>query len=336
MKKTFIIAEAGVNHNGNMELAKKLIDVAVEAGADAVKFQTWKTELCITKDAKKADYQIENTKNSEETQFEMVKKLELSFDDFYELADYCKKKSIIFLSTPFDIPSIELLHDIGVSIFKIPSGEITNLPYLEKIASYNKGIILSTGMSTLSDIEKALEIIIRGGTQKEKISILHANSEYPTPMEDVNLNAMITIGNCFKLPFGYSDHTKGIEVDIAAVAMGASVIEKHFTLNNNLEGPDHQASLEPDELKNMVKSIRNIELALGDGIKRVTKSEAANRLLGRKSIVAKRSIKKGEVFTNENLIIKRPGTGLSPMLWYKIIGQSASKDFEIDDFIRMD
>lgn len=333
MKKTFIIAEAGVNHNGSMELAKKLIDVAVDANADAVKFQTWKTELCITKDAKKADYQIENTKNSEETQFEMVKKLELNEETHYELVRYCKEKNIMFLSTPFDHVSIDFLNDLGLEIFKIPSGEITNLPYLRHIGKLNKKIILSTGMANIGEIENTLDVLIESGTKKENITILHANTEYPTPYEDVNLKAMVTIGNTFDIPFGYSDHTLGIEVDIAAVAMGACCIEKHFTLDKNMEGPDHKASLEPDELKAMVKAIRNIELALGNGIKKPSPSESKNISIARKSIIAKTTIKKGDIFSVDNITIKRPGTGINPMRWDEIIGTVAQKDYNIDELL---
>ena len=333
MKKVFIIAEAGVNHNGSIELAKKLIDVAVEAKVDAVKFQTFKTELCISKDAKKADYQVENTKNATETQFEMVKKLELSEDMHYELLSYCKSKNIMFLSTPFDHDSIELLNDLGLEIFKIPSGEITNLPYLRHIGKLNKKVILSTGMTRLGEIEDALDVLILAGTKKENITVLHANTMYPTPMKDVNLKAMVTIGNTFDIAFGYSDHTLGIEVDIAAVALGASCIEKHFTLDCTMEGPDHKASLEPDELKAMVKAIRNIELALGSVIKKPSNSELKNKSIARKSIVAKCDIKKGEILCENNLAIKRPGDGISPMRWDEIIGTVATKDYKEDELI---
>ena len=333
MKKVFIIAEAGVNHNGSIELAKKLIDVAVEAKVDAVKFQTFKTELCISKDAKKADYQVENTKNATETQFEMVKKLELSEDMHYELLSYCKSKNIMFLSTPFDHDSIELLNDLGLEIFKIPSGEIINLPYLRHIGRLDKKVILSTGMANIGEIEDALNILINAGTKKENITVLHANTEYPTPMEDVNLKAMVTIGNTFDIAFGYSDHTLGIEVDIAAVALGASCIEKHFTLDCTMEGPDHKASLEPDELKAMVKAIRNIELALGSSVKKPSKSEIPNMQIARKSIVAKTEIKKGDKLSEENITIKRPGSGINPMRWDEIVGTVATKDYKEDELI---
>ena len=333
MNKVFIIAEAGVNHNGSIELAKKLIDVAVEAKVDAVKFQTFKTELCISKDAKKADYQVENTKNATETQFEMVKKLELSEDMHYELLSYCKSKNIMFLSTPFDHDSIELLDNLGLEIFKIPSGEITNLPYLRHIGRLDKKVILSTGMANIGEIEDALNILINAGTKKENITVLHANTEYPTPMEDVNLKAMVTIGNTFDIAFGYSDHTLGIEVDIAAVALGASCIEKHFTLDCTMEGPDHKASLEPDELKAMVKAIRNIELALGSVIKKPSNSELKNKSIARKSIVAKKDIKKGDKLSEENITIKRPGSGINPMRWDEIVGTVATKDYKEDELI---
>ena len=330
--KTFVIAEAGVNHNGDIKLAKKLIDVAKNAGVDAVKFQTFKAENIVKRDAKKAQYQIQNTKNSE-SQYDMIKRLELSFNDFIELKDYCNKKDIIFLSTPFDDESIEFLNDLGLEIFKIPSGEITNLPYLRKIGRLKRKIILSTGMATLGEIEDALEVLTNSGTKKDNITILHANTEYPTPFEDVNLKAMQTISCAFDINVGYSDHTLGIEVPIAAVAMGARVIEKHFTLNRELPGPDHKASLEPQELKMMVESIRNIEKALGNGIKEPSKSELKNREIVRKSIVAKRDIKKGEVFSEDNLTTKRPGSGINPMRWDEIIGTKAQKSYKMDDLI---
>lgn len=333
MSKVFIIAEAGVNHNGSIELAKKLIDVAVEAGADAVKFQTFKTELCISKDAQKAAYQVENTGNATETQYEMVKKLELSEEMHHELISYCKQKNIMFLSTPFDHDSIELLNDLGLDIFKIPSGEITNLPYLRHIGKLNKKVILSTGMADIGEIEDALDVLINAGTKKENITVLHANTEYPTPMEDVNLKAMVTIGNTFDIAFGYSDHTLGIEVDIAAVAMGASCIEKHFTLDKTMEGPDHKASLEPNELKAMVSAIRNIELALGSSVKKPSPSESKNKSIARKSIVAKTDIKKGEIFSVDNLAIKRPDNGISPMRWDEILGTAAIRDYAEDELI---
>ena len=328
----FIIAEAGVNHNGSIKLAKKLIDVAVEAGANAVKFQTFKAEKLVSKNAQKAEYQKETTDNKE-SQFDMIKKLELDVDTHHKLIKYCNEKNIMFLSTPFDHDSIDMLDYLGLNIFKIPSGEITNLPYLRHVGKLNKKVILSTGMSNLCEIEEALNILIVAGTLKKNIIILHANTMYPTPMSDVNLKAMITIQNHFNIDVGYSDHTLGIEVDIAAVAMGAKVIEKHFTLDKTMEGPDHKASLEPDELKEMVKSIRNIELALGTGIKEVSKSEEPNKSVVRKSLIANNSIKMGEVFTELNIVVKRPGHGISPMRWDEIIGQVAQKDYEVGEVI---
>lgn len=332
MKKVFIIAEAGVNHNGSIELAKKLIDVARDAGADAVKFQTFKAEKLVSKNAQKADYQKQTT-DSSESQFDMIKKLELDAATHHELIAYCNKKKIMFLSTPFDHDSIELLHDLGLEIFKIPSGEITNLPYLRQIGRLSKQVILSTGMADMGEIEDALDVLIEVGTKKENITILHANTMYPTPMEDVNLRAMTTIGNTFDVAYGYSDHTLGIEVDIAAVAMGACCIEKHFTLDKTMEGPDQKASLEPDELKAMVKAIRNIELALGSSIKKPSKSETPNIKIARKSIVSKRVIKKGEMLSEDNLAVKRPGNGINPMRWDEIIGAIATKDYSEDELI---
>ncbi|MEA3353984.1 MAG: N-acetylneuraminate synthase [Campylobacterota bacterium] len=326
----FIIAEAGVNHNGSLEIAKKLIDVASEAGADAVKFQTFKTENLVSKNASKADYQKDGTDNKE-SQFDMIKKLELDVDTHHKLLEYCNKKDIIFLSTPFDHDSIKLLNDLGLDIFKIPSGEITNLPYLRDIGRLNKEIILSTGMANMNEIKDALDILIQAGTNKDNITVLHANTMYPTPMEDVNLRAMVNIGKAFDLPYGYSDHTLGIEVDVAAVSLGATVIEKHFTLDNNMEGPDHKASLEPCELKAMVTSIRNIEKALGDGIKKPSKSETPNIVIARKSIVANCDIKKGEILSEDKLAIKRPANGISPMMWDKIIGTKAARDYKEDE-----
>ncbi len=329
----FIIAEAGVNHNGDIELAKKLIDVAVEAGVDAVKFQTWKTELLVTQDAKQATYQADNT-GVEESQYDMLKKLELSYDDFKELKEYCDKREILFLSTPDEPSSADFLKDLQ-EIFKIGSGELTNTPFLKHIGAFNKNIILSTGMGTLGEVEQALSTLIEAGTAKENIILLHATTMYPTPMNEVNLKAMITLRDAFKVAVGYSDHTMGIEVPIAAVAMGATVIEKHFTLSCDMEGPDHKASLEPNELKVMVETIRNIELALGDGKKEPQKSEEANKLVVRKSIVAKRSIKQGDIFTEENLETKRVGSGISSSLWTEILGLQSNYDLEINDLIRL-
>ncbi len=329
----FIIAEAGVNHNGSTKLAKQLIDVAVKAGVDAVKFQTFKAEKLVSKNTQKAEYQKENMNDGDDSQFNMLKKLELDVDTHHELIEYCNRKNIMFLSTPFDHDSIELLSGLGLEIFKIPSGEITNLPYLRHIGSLKKKIILSTGMADMGEIEDALDILVNAGTAKENITVLHANTMYPTPMEDVNLKAMQTIGNTFDVAFGYSDHTLGIEVDIAAVAMGASCIEKHFTLDKTMEGPDHKASLEPQELKAMVEAIRNIEVALGSSVKKPSNSEKPNMEVARKSIVANSSIKKGEIFTEDNLTIKRPGTGISPMRWDEIVGTLSQKNYEVDELI---
>ena len=333
MNEAFIIAEAGVNHNGSIDFAKKLIDAAADSGANAVKFQTFKAEKLVSKNAEKAKYQKENINDGDDSQFNMLKKLELDVDTHRELISYCKQKNIMFLSTPFDPDSIELLNDLGLEIFKIPSGEITNLPYLRHIGSLNKKVVLSTGMADIGEIEDALDVLMLAGTKKENITVLHANTMYPTPMEDVNLRAMVTIGNAFDIKYGYSDHTLGIEVDIAAVAMGASCIEKHFTLDKNMEGPDHKASLEPDELKAMVKAIRNIELALGSSVKKPSKSETPNIAVARKSIVANTEIKKGEILTEENITIKRPGNGINPMRWDEIVRTVATKDYKEDDLI---
>lgn len=332
LNSVFIIAEAGVNHNGSINLAKQLIDVASEAGVDAVKFQTFKTENLVSKNAQKADYQKETT-NSQESQFDMIKKLELDIDTHHQLISYCNSKNIMFLSTPFDLDSIDLLNNLGLEIFKIPSGEITNLPYLRHIGSLKKKVILSTGMADIGEIEDALDILINEGTLKENITVLHANTMYPTPYEDVNLKAMVTIGNTFDVAFGYSDHTLGIEVDIAAVAMGAVCIEKHFTLDKNMEGPDHKASLEPDELISMVKGIRNIELALGSSVKKPSPSEKPNIKIARKSIVASTDIKVGDILSENNLAIKRPSGGISPMRWDEIIGTISVKDYNKDEQI---
>ena len=328
----FIIAEVGVNHNGSLELAKQLVDVAKGCGADAVKFQTFKATTLVTKAAKQAEYQTANT-GKQESQFDMLKRLELSEADHQELVEHCHKNQIEFMSTPFDLQSIQFLNKLGVERFKVPSGEITNYPYLKMVGAYNKEIVLSTGMATLSDIEAALNLLIESGTDKHKITILHATTDYPTQMQDVNLMAMKTIEQAFKVNVGYSDHTPGIEVPTAAVALGASIIEKHFTLDKNLPGPDHKSSLEPGELKAMVKSIRNIEIALGDGIKRPSASEQKNMQVARKSLVALTVIKKGEVFTEQNLTVKRPGLGISPMRWKEVMGQVAQKDYLADDLI---
>ncbi|WP_026908879.1 N-acetylneuraminate synthase [Paucisalibacillus globulus] len=332
MRKVFIIAEAGVNHNGSIELAKKLIDVASEAGADAVKFQTFKAEKLVTKNAKKAQYQMDTTGN-DESQFGLIKKLELDYDKHIELLAYCKQKNILFLSSPFDLESIELLYNLDMKIFKIPSGEINNLPYLRKVGQTKRKVILSTGMSFLDEIEIAVQVLRENGATD--ITILHCNTEYPTPIEDVNLNAMISIKKGLNVNVGYSDHTLGIEVPIAAVALGATVIEKHFTLDKEMDGPDHRASLVPQELKLMIDKIRNIEKALGDGIKRPSRSELKNIKIARKSIVAGKKIGKGEVFTEYNLAVKRPGTGISPIRWDEVIGKKSRKDFDEDELITL-
>jgi N,N'-diacetyllegionaminate synthase len=329
----FIIAEAGVNHNGSVALAKKLIDVASEAGADAVKFQTFKAETLVSRSAQKASYQKETT-DGKESQFEMLKKLELDVTTHRELIEYCHAKKIMFLSTPFDLESIEFLDSLGLEIFKIPSGEITNLPYLIAIAKLNKKIVLSTGMATLQELRDAFEVLVQNGTQKENITILHANTMYPTPMEDVNLNAMLTIKKELNVEVGYSDHTLGIEVPTAAVAMGASVIEKHFTLSREMEGPDHKASLEPHELKAMVNAIRNIEKALGSFEKKPSPSETPNILIARKSIVASKVIQKGEILSESNLTVKRPAGGINPMRWSEVLGKVAQKSYDVDEMIK--
>ena len=335
MKRTLIIAEAGVNHNGNIAKAKALIDKGAEAGVDFVKFQTFKAGNLVTKQAKRAAYQDKNTQDND-SQYEMLKKLELSQAVHQELIDYCAQKGVQFLSTGFDFESLEFLAGLGITIAKIPSGEITNLPYLRKIATLFPEVILSTGMATITEIKDAVKVLTDNGISKDKIAILHCNTEYPTPMEDVNLKAMLHIQRELGVPVGYSDHTLGIEVPIAAVALGATVIEKHFTLDKTLPGPDHKASLEPEELKAMVMAIRNIEKAIGgSGLKEVSKSEAKNKPIARKSIVATKTIKKGDLFSVENLTVKRPGTGISPMQWDNVIGKTAKKDFEEDDLIEL-
>lgn len=331
MNKTLIIAEAGVNHNGDLNLAKRLAEEARNAGADIIKFQTFVPELLSSKNAEMANYQKDNL-GVDDSQLNMLRKLALGYDSFNELSDYCKKIGIKFLSTPFDIQSIAFLNDLQ-DTWKIPSGEITNYPYLVEIAKTQKSVILSTGMSTLEEIDAALKVLKDNGARD--ISILHCNTQYPTPYSDVNLKAMHTLKNKFGLKVGYSDHTQGIEVPIAAVSLGAEIIEKHFTLDRNMEGPDHKASLEPDELTDMVRSIRNIEKALGDGEKRVTESERANLSVARKSIVAKTDIRKGEIFSDSNLTTKRPGSGISPMKWNNVLGTAAIRDFQKDELIEL-
>jgi len=330
--KTFIIAEAGVNHNGSLNIAKKLINEAKAAGANAVKFQTFKAEEIVSRFAPKAKYQKKTT-DKKESQLEMLRKLELSDIEHAELIKHCRKKGIVFLSTPFDLGSIDLLKHFHLAIFKIPSGDITNLPYLRKIGALKKKVILSTGMANLKEVESALDVLIEGGTRRRDVTMLHATTEYPTPYEDVNLRAMLTIKEAFNVKIGYSDHTIGIEVPIAAVALGATVIEKHFTLDKNMRGPDHRASLEPHELRAMIMAIRNIEKALGSGIKKPASSEIKNIAIARKSIVASKTIAKGELLTEQNVTVKRPGTGISPMLWDKLLGKRAKKNFREDELI---
>lgn len=331
-----IIAEAGVNHNGNIENAFRLIDCAAEAGVDFIKFQSFKADKLVSRTAKKAEYQKKNIDDSAETQLEMLQKLELSPEQHLELIKYCKKKKINFFSTAFDLDSLEYLHKIGLQLVKIPSGEITNLPYLRKAATLFQKVIISTGMTTISEIKDAVDVFINSGIALENITILHCNTEYPTPMEDVNLKAMLHLQQVFCTKVGYSDHTIGIEVPVAAVALGASIIEKHFTLDKTMEGPDHKASLGPNELRDMVYAIRNIEKAVsGSGIKEPSISEQKNLNVVRKSIVASTPIKKGELLSEKNMSVKRPGMGISPMLWDAILGHKAIKDFEPDDFIEI-
>ncbi|WP_078127706.1 N-acetylneuraminate synthase [Leptospira alexanderi] len=331
---TLIIAEAGVNHNGDMNIAEKLINVAFDAGADIVKFQTFNATELASNFAKRADYQISNMQE-DGTQVSMLKKLELSVQDHFRLIEICKKKNIQFLSTAFDLKSIDLLIELGLSLWKIPSGEITNYPYLKKIGELNQKIILSTGMANLGEIESALNVLINSGSSLENITILHCTTEYPAPFHEVNLRAIETLKSAFRTKVGYSDHTVGIEVAIAAVALGATVIEKHFTLDKNLPGPDHKASLEPNELKMMISSIRNIEISMGDGIKKPSSSERKNIPIARKSIVATRKISKGEIFSELNITTKRPGDGLSPMNWDMVVGKQARRDFQVDELIEL-
>lgn len=333
--KTIIIAEAGVNHNGSLLLAKKLIDVAAGADADYVKFQTFKAENIVSKDALMADYQQKNTGGEDHSQYKMLKRLELTPEQHIELQDYCREKKIGFLSTAFDLDSIDFLAHLKLDLWKIPSGEITNYPYLKRIAQHRQPIILSTGMCEMENIGDVIKVLTDNGLCREQITVLHCNTEYPTPMKDVNLRAMQAIADRFQVRVGYSDHTLGIEVPIAAVALGATVIEKHFTLDRNMEGPDHKASLEPEELRAMVAAIRNVEQALGSGEKKVTPSERKNRVCARKSIVASKDIKKGDTFTERNITVKRPGNGLSPMEWDKVVGQLAKQDFHMDDLIEL-
>lgn len=326
---TYIIAEAGVNHNGSFEIACKLIDAAVEAGADCVKFQTFKTNNLVSDSAEKADYQKDST--GEGSQQDMLKKLELSYSEFLDLKAYCDRAGICFLSTPFDFESLDFLNTIGMPFWKIPSGEVTNLPYLQAIAKTGKPVVMSTGMCDLEEVAEAMKVLKDGGVPQ--IRVLQCNTEYPTPYRDVNLRAMLTMRDRLGVEVGYSDHTTGIEIPVAAVALGATIIEKHFTLDRNMDGPDHRASLEPDELKRMVENIRHVEQALGDGEKKPSLSEKKNIPVARKSIVAKRKIKLGEEFTENNITVKRPGTGISPMMWYDVLGAKAIKDFNEDELI---
>ncbi len=332
MARVYIIAEAGVNHNGSMESAKKMVDAAKWAGADCIKFQTFVSSKIVSKHAAKAEYQKQHT-DSDETQLDMLKKLELSFDDFAVLYNYCRERNIEFLSTAFDFDSIDFLSNLGIRKWKIPSGDITNLPYLIKIAKLGRPVILSTGMSTMQEVREAVTVLKDNGAGE--ITVLHCTTEYPAPYGDVNLRAMLSMRSELGLSVGYSDHTNGIEVPIAAVAMGAEVIEKHFTLDRNMEGPDHKASLEPDELRAMVSAIRNVETALGSGEKLPSASETKNCSIARKSIIAKRNISRGESFTEDNLTVKRPGSGISPMQWFQIMGHAASRDFEEDELIEL-
>jgi len=335
MDGVLIIAEAGVNHNGSIEIAKKLIDAAAIAGADYVKFQTFNADRLASKNAKKAVYQQKNMTDADDSQYVMLKKLELSQSQHVELINYCNEKGVKFFSTAFDLDSIDFLSTLNLGFWKIPSGEITNYPYLKRIALKQQPVILSTGMCDMIDIENALSVLFKFGLSKEQITILHCNTEYPTPMEDVNLNAMKTIADKFGVKVGYSDHTRGIEVPIAAVALGATIIEKHFTLDRHMEGPDHTASLEPEELKAMVIAIRNIEKALGSVDKIISTSEQKNIAVARKSIVAATKIYEGDVFSETNLTVKRPGTGISPMLWDTIIGCKANKTYQPEDMIEL-
>lgn len=332
MNHTLIIAEAGVNHNGSIDMAMHLVEKAAEAGVDYVKFQTFKSEKLVSRHATKAEYQKASTER-DNSQLKMLRQLELSADDHFKLIEHCNKCGVKFLSTAFDLDSIEFLDSLQLDRWKIPSGEITNLPYLRRIASKGKPIIMSTGMCDMEDIETSMNILTVNGTPRHLITLLHCNTEYPTPWQDVNLRAMHNMAQRFNVPVGYSDHTQGIEVPIAAVALGATVIEKHFTLDNNLPGPDHKASLEPHQLKAMVDAIRHIELSLGNGVKQITESERKNIMVARKSIVAATHIKKGEIFTERNLTVKRPGGGISPLLWDEIIGTTSTLDYLPDDLI---
>jgi len=332
--KTLIIAEAGVNHNGDISLAKKLVDIAAESGADLVKFQTFSADRLATHFAHKAEYQKSETGETE-SQHAMLRKLELTEVMHVQLIAYCQSRAVGFLSTGFDIESVDLLNRLGQELFKIPSGEITNMPLLRHIGGLGKRVILSTGMSTMDEIESAISVLENSGTPRSKVTVLHCTTAYPTPMSDVNLNAMQSIKSALNVEIGYSDHTLGIEIPIAAVALGATVIEKHFTLDRNMPGPDHKASLEPAELKAMINAIRNIEQALGDGVKRLMPSEVENIVIARKSIVTCQSISKGEIFSSENITAKRPNNGISAMQWDEVIGKAAKRDYSTDEFIEL-
>lgn len=334
MTRTLIIAEAGVNHNGDMDLARQLIDAAATADADRVKFQTFSADRLVTPNAKKAEYQSEATDDSE-SQHAMLRRLELTREMHEELIAHCRGRDIEFFSAGFDVESVDLLVGLGLESFKIPSGEVTNFPYLRHVGRYSKPVILSTGMATLGEIEAAIGALEAAGTPRAMITLLHCTTEYPTPMSDVNLRAMVSLRDAFGVAVGYSDHTQGIEVAIAAVALGATVIEKHFTISRGLPGPDHKASLEPTELTAMVESIRNIERSLGDGVKRLTASEARNKPIVRKSLVAARAIRAGESFSEANVTVKRPGTGVSPMRWDEVLGRRAPRDFVPDEQIEL-
>lgn len=334
MKQVILIAEAGPNHNGKLKLAYKLIDLAKKCGADFVKFQTSIPEMHISKFAKKAKYQIKNTKKGGD-QLEMSKKISLTYDQFKKIKRYCKRRKIEFLSTPFDLRSIDFLKSLKMKYFKIPSGEITNLPYLNKVGKLKKKVILSTGMANIKEIGNALKVLVANGTNKKNITIMQCNTEYPTPIKDANLRAMLTIKKKFNVDIGYSDHTEGIEASLAAVALGAKIIEKHFTINKNLIGPDHKASITGSELKNLAQGIKKVYLALGNKEKKITSSEKKNLTIARNSLVAAKNIKKGERFTEHNLAVKRPGNGISPMKLFKIVGKIAKKNFVRDELIKI-
>jgi N,N'-diacetyllegionaminate synthase len=335
VRPTLIIAEAGVNHNGDLALARQLVDIAAESGADLVKFQTFTAKTLVSDKAKRADYQIRNEGDSSDTQYSMLQRLELGQEAHVSLIDHCNECGIGFFSTGFDLDSLDFLNKLGLQQFKVPSGEITNLPYLRRVASFRRNIILSTGMATLGEIEAAIEAIEGAGLSRERITLLHCTTEYPAPFEEINLRAISTLRQAFGVEVGYSDHTEGIEISLAAVALGATIIEKHFTVDRSLPGPDHAASLEPDELKELVRGVRRIEVALGSPEKRRTASETKNMVVARKSIVASRAIAAGELFSDENLTVKRPGSGISPMRWDEIVGSAAPRDFLVDEEIHL-